>query len=600
MAGLHDQNDCGSKEEKTFKAIQSLDRVSYMDNCADRNMLRSRNWEFDSENCSSPHGQNSIMSLDSRFQKQHSLTVLSSSEDVESVNSGSFLPKIYHLSSQTPSKPSTISDGEDSQAYHEDDSASIVYGLTHISSGLGSINNDWDAPTNLENPHNWPLWMKVYHTALPALYGFVLTIGTSAYVPAIPLIMYNYNVSREVALLPLAFYTFGFTVGPLIYAPISEIYGRRIVYWVSIPLLMLFTAISGASNNITVLIIMRFLSSFSGSGALAVGAGTILDLWDKETQGKAAISFILAPFLGPCLGPLIGAYVISTNEYNWRWSLWIVMIFATPVAITSVFMQETSKSRIMYLKAEEAIEGKVPYRKGDTRLYLRKLQQALTRPFHMMFFEPLVALLSIYTGFAFAMLFSFFASYNFVFLIVYHFDQRQIGFTFLGILVGFIFAVATFSIFDSTIYRREFNRAHGDPAPEHRLYAAMVGSIMLPIGLFWFAWTPRISIHWIVPVMAGVPFGWGTLAIFISATAYLVDVYKASSSASAIAANGILRYTLGAAFPLFTIQLYTALGIQWAGSIFAFLSLVMMPVPWVFFWKGKLLRAKSSYDTSSA
>lgn len=218
----------------------------------------------------------------------------------------------------------------------------------------------------------------------------------------------------------------------------------------------------------------------------------------------------------------------------------------------------------------------------------------------MMFFEPLVALLSIYTGFAFAMLFSFFASYNFVFLVVYHFNQKQIGFTFLGILVGFIFAVASFSLFDNTLYRRECIRVRGVPAPEHRLYTAMLGSIMLPIGLFWFAWTPRITVHWIVPVLAGVPFGWGTLGIFISSTAYLVEVYQVTNSASAIAANGILRYTLGAAFPLFTIQLYTSLGIHWAGSIFAFLSLCLTPVPWIFFWKGKLLRAKSSYDTSLA
>ena len=59
----------------------------------------------------------------------------------------------------------------------------------------------------------------------------------------------------------------------------------------------------------------------------------------------------------------------------------------------------------------------------------------------------------------------------------------------------------------------------------------------------------------IVPILAGIPFGWGCLAIFISATTYLVDVYQAANGASAVAANGILRYGLGAAFPLFTLQM---------------------------------------------
>ncbi len=83
----------------------------------------------------------------------------------------------------------------------------------------------------------------------------------------------------------------------------------------------------------------------------------------------------------------------------------------------------------------------------------------------------------------------------------------------------------------------------------------------------------------------------------LSATTYLVDVYQHTNTASALAANGILRYGLGAIFPLFTVQMYEGLGIHWAGMVFACVSLLFMPVPWVFFYKGKVLRAKSHYDT---
>jgi hypothetical protein len=114
------------------------------------------------------------------------------------------------------------------------------------------------------------------------------------------------------------------------------------------------------------------------------------------------------------------------------------------------------------------------------------------------------------------MMFSFFGSYSYVFELVYHFNQKEVGLTFLGILVGFILAVISFAIFDATLYAKALKKANGTPAPEHRLYAAMLGSIMLPIGLFWFAWAPRENVHWIVPVLAGVPFGWGSLDIFVS------------------------------------------------------------------------------------
>ncbi|KAK0102658.1 hypothetical protein ONS95_006262 [Cadophora gregata] len=465
-----------------------------------------------------------------------------------------------------------------------------------VEAGYPLAKLDWDSPEDRGDPHNWALSKKVLHTAIPALYGFTVTVATSAYSPAIPIIMRKFQVEREVAVLPLSMYTFGFVLGPLVAAPMSEIYGRRIVYWVTMPLLIIFIAISGAANDIATLTVMRLLAGIGGSGALAIGAGTISDIWDRRSAGRAALSFVMAPFLGPALGPLIGAYIVDQYNNDWRYTQWVVLFIASPIYLISLFMQETMKSRILYLRAKK-ITGKPPHQEGDTHLLLRKLGAGLTRPFIMMFLEPLVAFLSIYTGFSFAMMFSFFGSYNYVFQSVYGFNQKEIGLTFLGILVGFFFAVISFGIFDATLYTKASIKANHNPAPEHRLYAAMLGSIMMPIGLFWFAWAPGKDVHWIVPVLAGVPFGWGSLAIFISATTYLVDVYM-TTSASAIAANGILRYLFGAIFPLFTIQMYTALGVHWAGSVFAFVGLLLMPVPWVFFWKGKELRKRSRYDTN--
>jgi len=98
--------------------------------------------------------------------------------------------------------------------------------------------------------------------------------------------------------------------------------------------------------------------------------------------------------------------------------------------------------------------------------------------------------------------------------------------------------------------------------------------------------------------MAGVPFAWGTMASFLSCLAYLASAFKPADLSSAVAANGIFRFALGAAFPNFVFQMYQEMGINWAGSVFAFISLAFIPVPWLFFWKGKMLRQKSSYELS--
>ena len=81
---------------------------------------------------------------------------------------------------------------------------------------------------------------------------------------------------------------------------------------------------------------------------------------------------------------------------------------------------------------------------------------------------------------------------------------------------------------------------------------------------------------------------------------YNLDTYQALTGASAVAANGFLRYTLGAAFPLFTLQMYEKLGINWATSLLGFITIALMPIPWVLFKFGHSIRKRSSYDTLKA
>lgn len=83
----------------------------------------------------------------------------------------------------------------------------------------------------------------------------------------------------------------------------------------------------------------------------------------------------------------------------------------------------------------------------------------------------------------------------------------------------------------------------------------------------------------------------------IAVASYLVDTYQAMTSASALAANGLLRYVFGAVFPLFTLQMYEGMGTSWATSLLAFVTVALMPIPWALFKFGHAIRARSSYDT---
>jgi hypothetical protein len=185
---------------------------------------------------------------------------------------------------------------------------------------------------------------------------------------------------------------------------------------------------------------------------------------------------------------------------------------------------------------------------------------------------------SIYTSFAFGVLFILFAAIPFIFQHEpYYFTVAQSGLAFIAVGIGVLLGVMTCIVVDQTIYQKMHRKAiaggkmYADP--EHRLYSAMIGSSGIVIGLFWLGWCAGTGRHWVASLAGTIPFAWGNICLFVSsehallhqltltshyvqtsAALYLVDVYGPQNGASAMAANGISRYTFGAVFPLFAVQ----------------------------------------------
>lgn len=180
---------------------------------------------------------------------------------------------------------------------------------------------------------------------------------------------------------------------------------------------------------------------------------------------------------------------------------------------------------------------------------------ALLRPLFMLVAEPTVSLFCLYGALEFATLFAFFAAVPYVFQDVYGFSVEQIGLVFVSIVVGCVLGAITIILCDILLYRRQVARypPHQVP-PEYRLYPAMIGSVGLPLGLFWFGWTAKANISWASPAVAIMPFAWGNLCLFTGTIQYLIDSYQGLTVASAISANSLARYAFAGAFPLFTIQ----------------------------------------------
>jgi len=222
---------------------------------------------------------------------------------------------------------------------------------------------------------------------------------------------------------------------------------------------------------------------------------------------------------------------------------------------------------------------------------------AVSRPWVLLLKEPIVLLLSIYLAIVYGTLYMLFAAFPIVFQRGRGWNQGVGGLSFLGILVGMMAAIL-YSTYDNRRYIKIQEENDGWAPPEARLPSSLLGSIALPIGLFWFAWTNGPAIHWMASIAAGVPFGFGMVLVFLSSLNYLIDSYTIFA-ASVLAASSVLRSCFGAAFPLFTTYMYSNLGIHWASSIPAFLALACVPFPFLFYRYGEAIRARCKFAAES-
>ncbi len=292
---------------------------------------------------------------------------------------------------------------------------------------------------------------------------------------------------------------------------------------------------------------------------------------------------------------------------GWRWTQWTILFFVVAFVSPVIFMRESYKKTVLERRAKRLGIGGPS---GPQRSVAQNIQYFMTktviRPVHMLFTEPIVGLVCLYSSFQFALLYTFVVASPYTFSTVYNFSLGAQGLSFLGFITGATLVPIPLLALDHYVYQRkwaQFKEATKaeEPGttefpPEHRLYSAMIGSIVLPAGLFWFAWTARSSVHWIVPIVAQAVSIIGSILVYVGANIYMMDTYGPLYGASAAGATSLSRYTLATAFPLFTLQMYERLGVDWATSLLGFCTVAMAPIPWVFYRWGPKLRARSGYE----
>lgn len=439
---------------------------------------------------------------------------------------------------------------------------------------------------------------KFYISLLITVASMVITMISSCWTFVSPNIMKHFHISHEVSVLGITFYVFGLAIGPLFLSPISELYGRRITFIFSLTISIIWQCLTTWSKSIVGVMFGRFLSGFFGSSFVSVAGGSISDIFDKQSITVPMSIYTTAAMLGPSLGPVVSGALYHAN-YKWTFVTFLIasgvclvlIIFTIPETYVPTLLIKKAK-RLRKETGDDNYYAPLEITKKETSIFSAMVLSS-KRPFKLLVFDPMMGVLCFYTGLELAIVYLFFVAFPYIFPKLYHFNVMKSALAYLGLAAGMILG-APASLFFQKRYDEKIKRNNGVSIPEMRFEPLFYGAFMSPIGLMIFAWTCYSNVHWIGPIIGSGIFGAGVLYVFIGIFNYTVDAYR-KYAASGLACNSFVRCIMGGVFPLFGLQMYEGMGINWGSFLLAMVTMAMIPVPFLFTKYGAYLRSKSPY-----
>ena len=421
---------------------------------------------------------------------------------------------------------------------------------------LASKNEDYlvelTSPDDHADAKSWPIRRKMVCAVILGFDTFVASWGSSVYSAAVMPVSEEFGISETVALLGLTLYICGFATGPLAFGPLSELYGRKIPITGACFVFTCFVFAAATAKDFQTLMLARYFSGAFASCPLAVVGGAFSDIFGNETRGIAIAFFSALVFVAPFISPIVGAF-ITQSYLGWRWTQYITGILGALACILDVlFLEETYLKTILRRRAAK-IRGEtqnfaIHHISEEENAELSGItEKYLLVPLKLLLLEPIVFLITTYTAFQYGILYLFLEAYPIVFAELRGINMAVATLPYIGLILGVCLGCGIVVAFEPR-YNRKLKENDNIPVPEQRLVPMMVGAVLFPIGLFWFAWTGNYkSVHWIVPSLSGLLTGAALMTIFLQSLNYLIDAYL-MVAASALAANTFLRSFFGAAF----------------------------------------------------
>ena len=326
------------------------------------------------------------------------------------------------------------------------------------------------------NPFQWSRWKKLYVVIVGIFMVLNSTIGSALPSGATETTQQYFDIrNEELLVLPISIYLIGYVLGPIVFAPLSESYGRKIIMICTFVLFTAFAMASALAPTFASLIVFRLLVGIGASTPVSVIGGIYADLYKtKKARGLAMTAFMAGTTWGPLTGPLISGFVAPA--IGWRWIYWIQLMFAGATWPFLLLMPETFGPVILKRKArqlrKEAGSDKYVAPADLEKQDLREiLTVVLMRPIRMFLFEAIVLCVCLFLALEYGIFYSklisvarrsqtnqlvvFFQAFQPIFGGVYGFNPGEVGLCFLPIGIGSWLATAAYLWWDWYLERAQ-------------------------------------------------------------------------------------------------------------------------------------------------
>ncbi|KAI1815193.1 MFS transporter [Poronia punctata] len=464
---------------------------------------------------------------------------------------------------------------------------------------------DFDADGDEENPLEWPALYKWGIVALLAFMGFTVTFTCISVVPIANRIVYdldNGRVSKSSSVLLVTIWELGEAAGPLLIAPMSEVFGRYPVVNCATVLFILATALAALSESTAVFITARALTGLAVTSNV-LSPAIVGDMFPSEKRGKPISLIALAPLVGGSLGPALAGAIAET--LGWRSVLWLsaLLAFACELVFLTCF-RETYKVAILRRRAAKLREetGNPKLRTmfddddddNNKSTPLRKVAECAFRPAAVFAGSGVLQAMSLYGSVMFSYYYVYSTTLPDILQQLYGLSPAQTGLAFISFSIGSVIGVFGLNTLLDGIYIKLRDRNNGQGAAEFRLPICVIGAFSLPLVISLYGWAAQAALPLPLFLLTTGLMGLALILVYLPLNAYVVDAFGLYA-ASGMTAIIVTRCLMSTILPLATDPLVRRFDWGVGISVLAAVGLALAPIPLFVFKFGTRWRQFSGY-----